>query len=283
MSLFSRREGALVLVGSFIYAIGMACFVGPAHIAPGGATGVALMLNYLFGLPIGAMTFVINVPLLILGWKGLSHQFAVKTTLTIFLSSAILDYIVTPYVPSYAGNRLFGSLYGGIIAGVGMAFIFMAGCTTGGADILGYLVQKKHPDFSIGRALLILNGIILLASIAVYGDVDAGLFGLVCLYATTKVIDTILYGLQSGSQISVITQHSEALTQAIISKMHHTATIVSARGAYSDTSQNIVICAVRRSEFNALRKIIQETDPTAFVIVTEATEILGLGFEKITK
>ncbi len=273
------RNVLLLLLGALIYSVGAACFVTPANIAPGGAVGIALMLNYLTGLPVGAMTFTINIPLLILAWKYLSRRFAVKTAAACFVCSFILDYIITPNLPLYEGSRLFGSLYGGILIGIGMALIFLAGCSTGGTDIAGYLLQKKRPDISIGRALLILDGIILTFSIFVFHDVDAGLFGMASLYAETKVIDAILYGYDAGTQVSIITKAPEAITRHIIDDLERSATIMDGKGAYSDQDLSIVVCVVRRSEFSTLKSIIEESDDKAFVIVTEASEVFGLGFK----
>lgn len=273
------RMVLLLLMGAFIYGIGAASFVTPANIAPGGAVGIALMLNYLTGLPVGSLTFTINIPLLILAWQYLSRRFAVRTAFACFVCSVVLDYIITPNFPLYNGNRLFGSLYGGILIGIGMALIFIAGCSTGGTDIAGYLLQKKRPDISIGRALLILDGIILTFSIFVFHDVDAGLFGIASLYAETKVIDAILYGYDAGTQVSIITKSPHAIAQHIIADLDRSATIMSGKGAYSNQELSIVVCVVRRSEFSTLKSIIQDSDDKAFVIVTEATEVLGLGFK----
>lgn len=273
----------LLIFGAIIYSIGASCFVGPANIAPGGAVGIALMLNYLTALPVGALTFAINIPLLVLAWRYLSHHFAIKTTLACIVCSVILDYLVAPNLPVYSGSRLLGSLYGGILIGIGMALIFIAGCSTGGTDIAGYLVQKKRPDVSIGRALLILDGIILTFSIFVFHDVDAGLFGMASLYAETKVIDAILYGYDTGTQVSIITKEPQIITQHIIEDLERSATIVHGKGGYSEKDLSIVICVVRKSEFSTLKSIVRENDDKAFVIVTEATEVLGLGFKNIAE
>ena len=177
-----KKEGknlVLLLVGILIYDIGTHAFVEPAQVAPGGAIGVALLVNHLTNLPIGMMTMATNIPLLILAWFYLSRRFAVTTAVTTALSSLVLDVLVAPLCPVYTGDRFLCSLYGGVVIGVGMALIFLAGTTTGGSDILGYLLQKKRPQMSIGRALLLVDGIVLVVSIFVFGNIDAALFGLV--------------------------------------------------------------------------------------------------------
>ena len=275
------KEIILLLMGAIIYSIGTWSFVTQANIAPGGAVGIALMANHLTAWPVGILTLLVNMPLLILSWFYLSHRFALRTGVACVICSWILDYVITPNVPLYLGDRLLGSLYGGILVGVGMAFVFMSGCTTGGTDIAGYLLQKHRPQVSIGRALLVFDSIILLFSMWVFRDVDAGLFGLVSLYAQTKVIDAIIYGFDAGTKASIITRHPEEISQKIIEILDRSATILRGKGAYSGQETSVILCTVRKSEFSILKQIIQETDKNAFVMVTETTEVFGLGFKSL--
>ena len=194
---YSVKDFLYLILGAFIYSIGTHSFIETANIAPGGAVGVALMLNHVTNLPVGRLTLMVNVPLLILAWFHLSRAFALRTAFACGICSVVLDYVIAPVFPVYMGDQLMGSLYGGILVGVGMAFIFLSGSTTGGSDVVGYLLQKKYPHVSIGRALMMIDGIILSTSIFVFGNVDAALFGLISLYAQTKVIDMIIYGIRN--------------------------------------------------------------------------------------
>lgn len=269
----------LVVLGALIYSVGTQYFVVPAQIAPGGAVGIALMINHLTALPIGTLTLLINLPLLVLAWFYLSHRFTIRTAVATVLVTVILDFLVTPLCPQYAGDRLLSSVYGGIVVGVGMAFIFLAGFTTGGTDIAGYLLQKKFPHYSIGHALMMIEGVILVMSIVVFQDVDAGLFGLISVYVQTKVIDMILYGSDAGSQAVIVTKHPQEIADRVIADLERTATILPAKGAYSGEAVNVVLCTVRKSEFVRLKRIIGQCDPSAFVMVNETSEVLGLGFK----
>lgn len=273
------KSVALVVLGALIYSVGTQYFVVPAQIAPGGAVGIALMINHLTALPIGTLTLLINLPLLVLAWFYLSHRFTIRTAAATVLVTVILDFLVTPLCPQYAGDRLLSSVYGGIVVGVGMAFIFLAGFTTGGTDIAGYLLQKKFPHYSIGHALMMIEGVILVMSIVVFQDVDAGLFGLISVYVQTKVIDMILYGSDAGSQAVIVTKHPQEIADRVIADLERTATILPAKGAYSGEAVNVVLCTVRKSEFVRLKRIIGQCDPSAFVMVNETSEVLGLGFK----
>lgn len=276
---FSWRDSALLLVGAVVYGLGTHAFVAQANIAPGGASGLALMVNYLFGLPIGTMTLVLNLPLLVLAWFYLSRRFAVTTAIVTTLCSLILDMVIAPFCPVYAGDRLLCSLYGGVLVGLGMAFIFMAGSTTGGTDILGYLLQKKRPHISIGRALMIVDGFVLAVSIFVFSDIEAALFGLISLYAQTKVIDGIIYGGDVGSMATIVTSNPDEIAAKVIYELDRSATLVPAKGAYSKQDVSVLLCTVRKQQFSKLKKIVYEADANAFVMVTETTEVFGLGFK----
>ena len=279
-----KKEGknlVLLLVGILIYDIGTHAFVEPAQVAPGGAIGVALLVNHLTNLPIGMMTMATNIPLLILAWFYLSRRFAVTTAVTTALSSLVLDVLVAPLCPVYTGDRFLCSLYGGVVIGVGMALIFLAGTTTGGSDILGYLLQKKRPQLSIGRALLLVDGIVLVVSIFVFGNIDAALFGLVTLFAQTKVIDGIIYGGEVSTMATVVTKNPEAIAERVIVDLDRSATLLKAQGAYSKEDTTLLLCTVRKSQFPRLKRIIYEVDPDAFMMATETSEVLGFGFKEL--
>ena len=281
-----KQEGknmALLLVGALIYGIGTHAFVEPAHIAPGGDMGIALMVNHFADLPIGLLTLAINIPLLVLAWFSLSHRFAVSTAFATAVCSFILDFMVAPVCPVYTGDRILCSLYGGILSGVGMGLIFMAGMTTGGSDILGYVLQKKRPQLSIGRALMAVDGVILLMSIYVFGNIDAALFGLVSLFATTKVIDSVIYGGDASTMATVVTRKPREIARRIIADLDRSATLVQATGAYSGKDTSVLLCTVRKSQFQRLRKIVYEADPGAFLMATEASEVLGDGFKALSE
>lgn len=273
------HDVGLLLIGSIIYGVGTYAFIVPANIAPGGASGIALMVNYVTGLPIGILTLVLNIPLLVLAWFYLSRRFAVTTAIASTVSSLILDIIIAPFCPVYSGDRLMCSLYGGIIVGAGMALIFLTGTTTGGTDILGYLLQKKKPHISIGRALMIVDGVILGISIFVFENIEAALFGLIALFVQTKVIDGIIYGGDVGSMATIVTTKPDAIADKVIQELDRTATLIPAQGAYSKKEVSVLLCTVRKSQFSTLKRIVYEADANAFVMATETAEVFGLGFK----
>lgn len=269
------------IVGSFFLAVGIHCFVEPANIAPGGVSGIAIMINFVTNLPIGILTFVINIPILILSYRYLGKSFTLKSTRTLIISTLILDFFVTPLFPIYAGDRLLGSVFGGILMGIGLAVVFLRGSTTAGGDILSYLLKLKFPFLPIGRALLVIDCIILVASMAVFQNIESGLFGLVSIYVCTKIIDSIIYGFERGSQVTIISKQVQAIKNRIMSEMDRGVTLLKGTGGYSNQDLEVMICVVRKYQFSQIKEIIKEIDPDAFVFMTETEEILGEGFKSI--
>ena len=204
------------IIGSFIFAIGLICFIEPANIAPGGASAIAVLINYVTGLPIGALNLAINIPLLVLAFMYLGHSFALKTIKTLIFNTIMLDWVVAPLFPVYTGDRLLGSVYGGVLVGAGVALIFLRGSTTGGTDIMSYLIQRKFPHLSIGRAMLIIDGVIIAASILVFDNFEAGLFGVISLFCTTKLVDSIIYGVDRGSMVMVVSKASRDIGEKVM-------------------------------------------------------------------
>ncbi len=179
-------------LGSFIMSIGIFSFVEPINIAPGGVSGIALMANYLAGVPVGAAALAINVPLIIAGWRFLGKECVIKTIITATISSIVLDWVVTPFFPQYEGSPLLAAVFGGALMGLGMSIIFRRGSTTGGTDIVSHIIKLKWPLMPIGMALLAVDSTVIAASVLVFGNIESGMYAIICLYWTVKVIDMLV-------------------------------------------------------------------------------------------
>lgn len=269
------------IIGSLLLAIGIYSFSQPANIAPGGVSGISLMLNYLWNFPLGLSNFILNIPLLILAWKYMGKSFTLKTLRTIVISTILLDFVVVKYIPTFSGDRLMSSLFSGVFMGAGLALVFIRGSTTGGVDIVSYLLQLRFPHMQIGRALLLVDCVILVASIIVFKDIESALFGLVSLYVQTKIIDGVLYGLDKGSMITVISKHNEKIADRILNELDRGATLLQGYGAYSKAEMKVLLCVVRRAQFTPVKNIVHQVDPNAFLVVHEVGEIWGEGFKEV--
>lgn len=180
--------GADVL-GSLLFAIGIVSFTEPANIAPGGVSGIAIILNYLWDvLPIGGLSIAINVPLMILSFKYLGRRASVKTICSLIISSLMIDWIAAPFFPVYSGDRLLGAVFGGVFMGAGLALIFLRGSTTGGTEIVSNLMRLRWPHISMGRAILFVDCAVIAASIVVFGNLESGMYGIISRFVPPKLL-----------------------------------------------------------------------------------------------
>ena len=269
-----------VIGGAFIYAISLNCFLTPASIAPGGASGISIILNHLFGLPIGVVSIIINIPVLYAGYKKLSSELIIKTIFALVLTSVIIDFIVTPLFPVYTGDRLLGSVFGGILLGIGLGIIFSAGYTTGGTDIVSMLLRLRHPHLRIGIAILIVDCFVLAASVIFFHDIEAGLYGVISLFFSGKLVDFMVYSGDSSRLTFIITSKHKEVIESIIKKTGRGVTLINAEGGYTGEDKKIVLCAVRHREFTSLKDAVFEADDTAFFTSAVSDGIYGTGFYK---
>ena len=266
------------IVGGFLQAIGLHCFIDSINIAPGGATGMAILINRLTGLPLGSLTFLINIPLLAAAWFCLGKARAVKPLKTVFILTIILDFIVTPYVPVYSGDKMVSCIFGGVLVGASLAVVFMRGSTTGGGDIAAKLLQKYRPHMQTGTAVMATDMVIILLSMVVFQNIESGLYGLINMVVSTYVIDVILYGMNKSTMITVITSKPQEIADALMDALERGCTLIKSRGAYAKQEGESVICVVDRKQFYKAKKVIYGIDKQAFVIVSEAKEVYGEGF-----
>lgn len=266
------------VAGAFLVAVGIYSFSEKINVAPGGVSGIAIMVKYLTGLPIGGVSLFINIPLLIIAYKFMGRQFTVKTVYAILIYTIVIDSVVTPFFPQYEGDRMLGAIFGGVLIGAGLGLVFTRGASTGGTDIIGYLVEKKYPHIPIGKALLLVDCGILAVSVFVFKNIESALYGVVMLYAQSMVINRLVYGAEKGRNLFIISSKSKKIAQRILEERDRGATFINGHGAYSMKPTNILMCVVRVWEYHYIKEIVYQEDPSAFVIATEAEHIIGEGF-----
>lgn len=267
--------------GGAVFAIGLGCFVGPAQIAPGGVSGLSIIINYLTGLPVGSLNMGINIPLLLLAWRFLGRRFTLKTLRSVFIQSVMID-LVGLWLPVYAGDRIMSALFGGVAIGVGLAPVFMRGSTTGGTDIVSRLIQLRFRHVSIGKLLFLVDLAILLLSVAVFRNIETGLYGMITIYTSNRILDGILYGLDTGKVVLVISEKNQQIAQQVMDRLERGATFLQAEGAWSGQEKKVLLCVVRAVQCYRVEEIVRAADPDAFLVVMEANQIAGEGFRPIT-
>ena len=264
--------------GAFLQALGVWCFIEPCRIAPGGVSGMALLVNYLTAVPVGVMTLVLNIPLLISSYLCLNRKMTWKTIQTVLIMSLVLDGLVTPLFPQYVGDKLLSSVFGGILAGVGMAMIFMRDSTTGGGDILAKLLQKRFPYMHTGYALMMTDSVVIAASVLVFGKLEAALYGMISMVATTQTIDAILYGMNKGAMVMIHSEKNREIAEEIMERLNRGTTLFKSVGGFSKKEGETLLCVIDRKQFYLVKEIAYAHDPRAFVVVSETKETYGEGF-----
>ena len=265
-------------LGAFIYAIGVNCFITPAEISSGGATGLAILVNYLWDFPVGAAMFVINVPLFIISFIVFGWRFITKTLFSTFMTSLLID-VGAMFLPQYKGDTLLAALFGGAIMGVGLGVVFTRGSTSGGTDILGRLLKLKLPHYSMGRLVMICDLFVVLLAGVVYKNIESILYATIVFLVSSKSIDFVLYGTDKGKMMMIITDKAEEISKAMTTETPRGVSILPVQGAYTKTDKKMLLTVVRSNEVQKMRKIIKRFDNQPFIIISDATEILGLGFK----
>ncbi|AFQ44156.1 YitT family protein [Desulfosporosinus meridiei] len=263
-----------IAIGAILAAYGIQGFIVYSGLSGGGVGGIALLLYYTLNFPIGVMTFLFNVPLLVLGWKEIDKEFVFKTIWGIAVFSVFLD-LFNGVRPLDFSDIFLGALYGGLISGVSSAIVFHFGGSLGGTDIISKIIQQRY-GVPMGTSALAINGVIILISWAVLGS-KAALYTLVMLFVFGRVLDLIQSGVPAKS-ITIISDHSEALVERIMGDLGRGATFLHGRGAYSCEPKDVIICVVSLPEIGRLKRAVRDVDPQAFMIIQNAGEVFGSGF-----
>lgn len=267
------------IVGGCIYAVAVTTFLSANEISPGGVTGVATALNYLFQSPVGAVVFLINVPLFIIAFLKIGKGFILKTAIATAVVSLLLDTLVI-VLPQMEIDLILASIFGGTLMGLGVSIIMLRGSSTGGVEIIAKLISLKYPYISIGRLMLFLDFSVVVVSAFIYKNIQSALYSTVALYACSKIMDLVLYGADKGKVIYIISDKAQYIVCDILNKIGRGATYLNVEGAYTGDKRKMIMCTVRRNEVHNVYAAARQHDPAAFIVVCEAGEILGEGFKK---
>lgn len=267
------------IAGGILYAAGIYTFAGDAGFAPGGVSGLALILNHLWGLPVGTVTLIFNIPLILISYRTVGRRFLIKSAVTMVISSLFLD-LVFPLFPMYSGNRMMAAICSGVFLGAGMALFYIRGSSSGGIDFLALTIKKKKPHMTIGVITLLIDLVIILLGWPVFGDVDAVLYGVLATFVSTIVIDKILYGIGAGTLAVIVTEKGKQAAERIGEEVKRGVTSLRAVGAYTGAKKDVLLCACSKAEAYLVKSAVQEADEEAFVMFMETSEVFGEGFNE---
>ena len=267
----------LIVSGSAIFSVSVNMFSSPNNIVQGGLTGIGTVANYLFSLPIGTVMLVLNIPLFALALKFLSFKFAVRTVVCTVIFTSFID-IGTYVVPAYRGDMLLSCVFCGVLAGSGLALIFLTGSTTGGADIIAMLIRRKRPDISMGNIMLIGDLFVIGLSYAVYGEIESIMYAVIVIFISAKTIDFVLYGREHTKLIFIITTKKEKLLSAILLEIGRGASVIPVTGGYTGEEKNLILCAAKKIQIREILRLTADNDPEAFTVICDAGQVVGKGF-----
>ena len=268
----------VITLGAALFAFAVAFLLDPNGIVPGGVTGIAMLLCGLFPrLPLGVTILILNVPLFVLSWRGLGHRFLLLSGFGTLVSSVFID-VFGKTLPPVQTEPLLAGVFGGLLMGAGLGIVFTKGATTGGSDIAARLLKVPFPHMQLGRLILLIDGAVSVAAGVVFGSVNYTLYAVITLYVSSRAMDGILYGLNIERLAFIISGKTAEIAGAITERLGRGATLLHGEGAYTGERRNIILCAVRRQQIAQLKALVKEFDASAFMILTEAREVLGEGF-----
>ncbi len=279
MSLFTKY--LLIALGAALSAAGFQFFMKPNFIVSGGLTGVAQIINRLTGLPVGAMSIMLNVPLFIIAWKKFGRNFIFASSAGMVLYAVFIDVAATTNITATTDPML-GSIIGGVVKGIGLGMVYYVGATTGGVDIVARFLRRRFPYINFGTLILLMDALIIAAYALIFHIVESAMYSLICMFVVSRAIDLVLYGLDNSSIVYIVSHDTDAIVREITSGiLHRGVTLLHAEGAYTHEEKQVIMCVIKRPQIAEIRRLVRMLDPNAFLVVTDAKNVFGNGFESI--
>jgi len=272
--LFKRLIG--ITIGSIIQAFGIILFLSPNKIAPGGFSGLSIIIYHLTKFPVGTMYFILNLPLFIIAWKKWGFKYIALTLFGTITSSIFIDLLSYFFKPM-TDNPLLASIYGGVLVGIGVGIVFKYWGSTGGTDLLSQLIYT-YIGVSFGTSMLILDTSIVLIAAIVFKSPEFALYGMLALFISSKVIDYVQEGFSVAKTVFIISDKTSEIKLKIFKELERGVTELKVTGSYTGIERDALICVVRQRELSLIKDIIHEVDPQAFIIIGDAREVIGEGF-----
>ena len=266
------------IVGNMLIAIGVYNFAANSGFPVAGISGIALIFYHLFGLPIGVMTVVLNIPIVLMCYKLLGKDFLLRSLRTMIIAWPLMD-IVAPMLPVHSGDRMLSAICVGVFSGLGYALIYLRNSSTGGADFIIMSVRALKPHLSIGKIAFITDVVIVGLGGVLFGDTDSIIYGLILTYILSTVVDKVMYGIDAGKMTLIVTDHSKEVAAKIDEMTERGCTFLRGVGSYSGEDKMVVMCACSNKEMHKVHKAVKEVDNRAFLITMESNEVRGEGFK----
>jgi len=271
---------SLIIIGTFIMAVGFVFFISPYKLAPGGVYGIAIIFHHLFGFPIGISGLLMDIPLTILAIRVLGPKFGIKTIFGFVLLAAFITLLefTWGYEPLVEGDALLSTIFGGVLVGLGLGLVFKSRASSGGSDILA-MILAKYTKLPVGKLLIFVDAFIVLFGLLAFEDWKIPLYSWIAIFITGKMVDVVLQGVSYDKTLFIISDKHEAIRDKIINDLQRGGTFIQAKGMYNGSEKQMIFTVVNRREMAILQNFIHNEDPQAFMTVFEANEIIGNGFK----
>ena len=268
-----------IVLGAAIYSMGVSLFLEPNNLVPGGLSGLCIILNYVTKVKTGTWFFLLNVPLILLGFWKFGLKFIISTSFAIVMISWFTNLFST--IESITKNSLLAAIGGAFLVAVGMGIIFKAGATTGGSDIVVKLLRGKLKYLKTGKIYLITDTIIVSLSGIIFRDFDIALYSGIAVMVNSMILDLVLYGKDEANMVFIVSDYTQNITNSILNELEVGVTYLNGQGAYTNTDKNVILCVLRKQQYPKLEEIVKKLDPRAFLIIGSASEIYGEGYKDL--
>ena len=268
-----------IFLGAIFYAGGISLFLNPNDLAPGGVTGIAILLNRFVNVETGTLILLLNIPIILLGIWKFGWKFIVSTIYSLAMISILTN--VMEYIGPLTEDRMLAAIVGAVLVGTGIGIVFKAGSTTGGIDIIIKIIKQKFPHKKTGSLFLIFDSIVIACAGVVFGTIEASIYASIATVVTMYTMDTVLYGKDGARLIYIISDHSDELTDCLLHEAGLGVTWLYGAGTFRSKEKKIIMCVADKKKSLQVEEIVKEHDPESFMIISNATEIYGEGYKNI--
>lgn len=270
------KEGIEIILGCALMALGTSLFLLPNQLSSGGFAGIATIIYYLFNLPLGTTMLILNIPLIILTIIKVGKETAIKGVIGTIVLSTFIDIFET-FNP-LTEDRLLACIYGGILIGLGTAIVLKANASTGGTDLLTYIIRAYKPHFKASNLIVIVDISIVFLNVLFFREIEIGLYSAIAIYLSGKMIDIVFEGIYFTKTMFIVSNKYKEIAQEIGKKLDRGSTAIYAKGMYTRERKMILWCVASRGEVAKIKDIAQGIDPKAFIVISSAREAWGKGF-----
>ncbi len=267
----------ILIAGCALTALAISIFLVPNRIAAGGITGLATVIHYWIGWPVGLVALALNVPLFLIGFRLIGSGFGLRSLMATIFLSLFIDLFAS--ISPITDDLLLSALAGGAIMGVGLGLVFRQDSTTGGTDLAARIIHNSVPFISIAQVLLLIDILVVLTAAVVFRSYELALYAVVTLVVTTKVIDSVIVGINFTKAAHIISQESDKVAKSLLTELDRGVTGLEGRGLYTGNRKEVLICVLKSRQVPRLKRIVKDIDPDAFVYITDAREVFGEGFQ----